>query len=200
MSDAVSRRRGEYSKTARRREEILDAADEVFSRSGFMQASLGEIAEKAGISVAGLNHHFSTKTQLLEALFDRKQRETEALFSSTDPMELLRAAVDLADRGQSDPSGTRFFAVMSAEATSPEHPAHGYFQRRYDDTLAAAHSSFKTLKEKGMLAHDVDPWDAARAYVGLSDGLQIQTLYQPRQFSQAAVLKRLLNQLLTEPL
>ncbi|GEK87429.1 TetR family transcriptional regulator [Microbacterium aerolatum] len=165
-----------------------------------MQASLSEIAERADISVAGLNHHFSTKTQLLEAVFDHKQRETEARFTSTDPMALLRAALDLAEQGQSDPQGTRFFAVMSTEATSPDHPAHEYFRRRYETTLDLVRASFVTLREQGRLRPGVDPADAARAYIGLSDGLQIQALYQPEAFSQADVMRRIISEMLTEPL
>lgn len=165
-----------------------------------MQASLAEIAELAGISIAGLNHHFATKTHLLEGVFDRLQEQTEARFASEDPLDLLRAAVDLAERGQNDPAGTRFFAVMSAEATSPEHPAHQYFQRRYTTTLRQVTGSFEVLLDQGRLREGVDPEDAARVYIGLSDGVQIQALYQPGSFSQAALLRRLLNNLLTEPL
>ncbi|AOX45879.1 TetR/AcrR family transcriptional regulator [Microbacterium sp. BH-3-3-3] len=200
MLATTSRSRGAYSKTARRRGEILDAAATVFGRSGFVQASLADIAELAGISIAGLNHHFATKTHLLEGVFDRLQEETEARFASEDPLDLLRAAVDLAERGQNDPTGTRFFAVMSAEATSPEHPAHDYFLRRYTTTLHQVTASFEQLRSQGRLREGVDPEDAARVYIGLSDGVQIQALYQPGAFSQAALLRRMLNNLLTEPL
>ena len=200
MPVQTPRLRGEYSKTAKRREEIIDAAATVFSRSGFVQSSLGEIAELAGISVAGLNHHFSTKTQLLEAVFDRSQRETEARFASDDPIELLRTAVELAEQGQNDPQATRFFAVMSAEATSPDHPAHDYFSRRYETTLHYVHESFCTLQEQGRLRAGIEPIDAARAYIGLSDGVQIQALYQPGTFSQAQLIRRVLSSMLTEPL
>lgn len=197
---SIARRRGEYSKTARRREQIIDAAAAVFSRSGFVQASLSEIAEIAGLSVAGLNHHFSTKTQLLEAVFDRSQHATEARFASPDPLDLLKAALDLAQQGQEDPQGTRFFAVMSAEATAPEHPAHEYFRLRYESTVESVCASFRVLQERGLLREDVAPLDAARAYVALSDGMQIQALYQPGVFSQADLLRRFIDRMLTEPL
>lgn len=200
MTTTGPRRRGEYSKTAGRRQQIIDAAATVFSRSGFMQASLSEIAERANISVAGLNHHFSTKAQLLEAVFDDKQHETESRFASADPITLLNAALDLAEQGQSDPQGTRFFAVMSTEATSPDHPAHEYFRRRYETILEQVRASFVTLQEQGRLQPGVDPADAARAYIGLSDGIQIQALYQPGTFSQAELMRRILSGMLTEPL
>ncbi|WP_396644777.1 TetR/AcrR family transcriptional regulator [Microbacterium sp.] len=200
MPETTPRRRGEYSKSAQRREDILDAAAAVFSRAGFGAASLAEIAERAGISVAGLNHHFATKTQLLEAVFDRTQRQAETFFQSSDPIELLRSAVSLAAQNASDPLATRFFAVMSAEATSPDHPAHDYFQRRYAETVEQVLASFATLRDQGRLRAEVTPEEAARAYMALSDGLQIQALYDPEAFSQPAMLRRLLSSFLTEPL
>jgi hypothetical protein len=113
---------------------------------------------------------------------------------------LLRAALDLAEQGQSDPEGTRFFAVMSAEATSPDHPAHEYFRQRYETTLDHVRVSFTALQEQGRLRTGVDPTDAARAYIALSDGIQIQALYQPDAFSQADLMRRLLSGMLTESL
>ncbi|MFS0735058.1 TetR/AcrR family transcriptional regulator [Microbacterium sp. 1P10UB] len=200
MSAQVTRRRGEYAKSAARREQILDAAAEVFSRSGFTAASLADIAEAANMSIAGLNHHFATKTQLLEAVFDRSREVAVSLFTSSDPLDNLRASLDLAQSNEGDPVTIRLFAVMSAEATSPEHPAHHRLLQHYDATLNAVLGSFVELERSGRLRPDVRPDDAARAYVALSDGLQIQAMYQPDAFSQPDVIRRLLSSFLTEPL
>jgi len=196
----VTRRRGAYAKTALRREQILDAATEIFSRSGFTAASLADIADAASISIAGLNHHFATKTQLLEAVFDRSRDKAVALFTSPDPLDNLRASLDLAESNEGNPLVIRLFAVMSAEATSPDHPAHQRLLQHYEETLSAVNGSFAELARTGRLRPDVRPEDAARAYVALSDGLQIQAMYQPGAFSQPEAIRRLLSSFLTEPL
>ena len=196
----MTRRRGEYAKSAARREQILDAAAEVFSRSGFTAASLADIAEAANMSIAGLNHHFATKTQLLEGVFDRSREVAVTLFTSSDPLDNLRASLDLAESNEGDPLTIRLFAVMSAESTSPDHPAHHRLLQHYEATLNAVHGSFVELARSGRLRPDVSPEDAARAYVALSDGLQIQAMYQPDAFSQPDVIRRLLSSFLTEPL
>lgn len=152
------------------------------------------------MSIAGLNHHFATKTQLLEAVFDRSREVAVTMFTSTDPLDNLRASLHLAQSNQGDPRIIRLFAVMSAEATSPDHPAHHRLLQHYEATLKAVHGSFVELARTGRLRPDVRPEDAARAYVALSDGLQIQAMYQPEAFSQPDVIRRLLSSFLTEPL
>jgi AcrR family transcriptional regulator len=58
-----SRRPG---KTAR--EEILDAAAELFTTHGYASTSTRRIADAVGVRQASLYHHFATKDDILEAL------------------------------------------------------------------------------------------------------------------------------------
>lgn len=62
---------GNYAKTAAKREAILTAALDVFSTKGYTDGSLKAIAEQAGLTQAGLLHHFPTKQAVLEALLTR---------------------------------------------------------------------------------------------------------------------------------
>ena len=192
--------RREYAKTTRRRQQIVDAASEVFSRAGFLNASLAEIAAAAEISVAGLNHHFPTKTVLLEAVLDQRDKEAETYFEGARGIDLLRALLDLAERDQANPEATRFFAVMSAEATADDHPANAYFNTRYEMILKSVEGAFREAQADGALRPDVEPIEAARAYVALSDGLQVQSLYQPGSFSQATITRKMLSALLLDSL
>jgi len=50
------------------REQILDAAAELFTTRGYASTSTRAIAEAVGIRQASLYHHFATKDDLLEAL------------------------------------------------------------------------------------------------------------------------------------
>ena len=50
---------------------ILDAALELFSTQGFRATSVREIAERAGVSVGNVYHHFSGKEELFQRLIDR---------------------------------------------------------------------------------------------------------------------------------
>ncbi|WP_054768041.1 TetR/AcrR family transcriptional regulator [Lysinibacillus parviboronicapiens] len=54
-----------------RRNEILDAADELFSQRGFDGTSTKEILEKVGIARGTLYYHFKSKEDIMDALIER---------------------------------------------------------------------------------------------------------------------------------
>lgn len=54
-----------------RRNEILDAADELFTMKGFDGTSTNDILEKVGIARGTLYYHFKSKEDLMDALIER---------------------------------------------------------------------------------------------------------------------------------
>lgn len=54
-----------------RRNEILDAADEVFAQKGFDGTSTNDILEKVGIARGTLYYHFKSKEDIMNALIER---------------------------------------------------------------------------------------------------------------------------------
>ena len=88
MTDAMSRSRGEYAKTAARRQEIIAAAVEVFSSTGFHKGSLRDVAERAGLSQAGLLHHFPSKNHLIEAVLTWRDDQARSRFVRADAGDL----------------------------------------------------------------------------------------------------------------
>jgi AcrR family transcriptional regulator len=90
-SDGRGRPRLEQSrrpgKTAR--EEILDAAAELFTNLGYASTSTRRIADAVGMRQASLYHHFATKDDMLDALLagtvDEPLRTAAALLSESGP-------------------------------------------------------------------------------------------------------------------
>lgn len=85
-------------KGARRRERILEAALEVFSRRGYGAAAMEEIATESATSKGGLYFHFPSKQALFGALLDRTaellmDRLEAAAASESDPLRRADAAV-----------------------------------------------------------------------------------------------------------
>src|SRR5919198_2253879 len=81
-----------------RRRRIVDAAREVFARSGYEGASVDELAAAAGISNPILYRHFSGKRELYLAvledhLSDLIRRLWVGLSASSDPRDRLRGAL-----------------------------------------------------------------------------------------------------------
>lgn len=58
-----------------RREEILDAARELFSQKGFDGTSTGDILDKVGIARGTLYYHFKSKEDIMDALIERLNQQ-----------------------------------------------------------------------------------------------------------------------------
>ena len=50
---------------------ILNAAEQLFARSGFAETSMRAITQKAGVNLASVNYHFGSKKALTVAVLDR---------------------------------------------------------------------------------------------------------------------------------
>jgi len=83
--------RAEQAKAARR-EEILDAARRVFTRSGFKGTTIADVAEEAGIALGTIYLYFPSKDDLFRGLGQRFwQMITNALSEGDDGHSLERS-------------------------------------------------------------------------------------------------------------
>jgi AcrR family transcriptional regulator len=194
----VTRTRGEYAKTPERRQQIVDAAIEVFSSSGFHKGSIRDVAEKAGLSQAGLLHHYPSKEHLLEAVLTWRDEQTRKSLGEPMPegVDFLRGMVRAAEYNASTPELVELHVIVSAEGTSQEHPLREYFVRRYAWVLHLTREAFERAAAEGQLQPGVDCASAARTLVALMDGLQIQWLLDRDHVDMAADLRRYLQPLL----
>jgi len=195
----VGKPRGSYAKTEEKRRSILDAALEVFAQSGYRSGSLREVAERVGMSEAGLLHHFPNKSALLAAVLERRDEQSYSFvpFDSDDGALSIPGLVALAAYNASIPGVVELYCTLSAEATSPDHPAHDYFVRRYQWTHANLTRSFQNLADRGMLRPGVTPERAARSTVAMMDGLQVQWLLDRDSVDMADDLRSHLAELTT---
>lgn len=56
---------------AQRRAQLLDLADELFMAEGFLQVSMDELAERAGVTKPVIYDHFGSKDGLVRAMLER---------------------------------------------------------------------------------------------------------------------------------
>jgi AcrR family transcriptional regulator len=87
------------ARRAENRDDILDAAEVVFARSGIRDGSLREIGAESGFSTAGLYLFFENKQQLLAQTLTRRGDELlavlrETIDSSATPLEKLHDIID----------------------------------------------------------------------------------------------------------
>ncbi|MDR6319498.1 TetR/AcrR family transcriptional regulator [Actinoplanes couchii] len=82
--------------SASARDEILDAAAELFAQRGYAATSTRLIAERVGIRQASLYYHFANKEQILAELLEatvRPSLEYAATLADAEPVEALHALV-----------------------------------------------------------------------------------------------------------
>ncbi|MCU1442528.1 MAG: TetR/AcrR family transcriptional regulator [Cryobacterium sp.] len=187
--------RGLYAKTTVKRAAILEAALDVFARGGYRGGSLREMASRVGMSEAGLLHHFPNKTALLAGVLDLRDEKSLALvpLDLDRPHDTVRGLIALARYNASVPGVVELYCTLSAEATSPDHPAHGYFVDRYAYTIERITHAFALCADLGTLRTGIRPESAARATVALMDGLQVQWLLDSESVDIAVELESFLR-------
>jgi AcrR family transcriptional regulator len=178
---------------------ILDAALEVFAQGGFRAGSLRDVAVRVGMSEAGLLHHFSSKSRLLAAVLDRRDELAEHLVPRdlSDGVSALHGLIALARFNASEPGVVELYCTLSAEATSPDHPAHVYFVERYEAVRQRLVTAFQDLEARGLLRPYVTPRDAAMTTIAMMDGLQVQWLLDRSLLDMGDELRAFLRSLTT---
>lgn len=190
--------RGEYAKTKSRRQEIVEAAIEVFSAGGFRKGSLRDVADRVGLSQAGLLHHFPSKEHLLQAVLAWRDDDTSARLGDPLPegIDLLRGLVAIAEHNATTPELVELHVIVSAEGTSTDHPIHAYFVERYAFLVDRLGKALEHAAAAGQLRPDVDIASAVRSMIALMDGLQVQWLLRRDDVSMAGDLRRYIQSLL----
>lgn len=189
-----------YAKGRAKREQILQAAITLFGESGYHGTSLREIAAAAGITHPGLLHHFRNKAAVLKAVLEYRDAVDGAnLQEELDQgVDLLDAMTRLMERNSLRPAIVEVYSAVAAEATSPDHPAHEYFDERYATIVGQLTDHLEQRRDAGELRPGVDIPTTARTVVAIMDGIQVQWLQQrdlPRaeRVDMAGVLRAYLD-------
>lgn len=192
MSDETASRqgarRGPYAKSTRRRAEIVASATSVFSARGYRGGSLREIAKQLDMSLTAVVHHFPSKSELLVAVLEDADSAHADSFQADSRNEgVAYAVLQYVRRNVDRPEMLRLLALMAAESSAPDHPAHEWFRRRYDLTIGTLAIAVRRDQEEGRISNVRDPQGIAESVVALWDGLQLQWLIDPRRDLVAAI-------------
>jgi AcrR family transcriptional regulator len=109
--DPLPMRRTDPELHARRRREILAAAEECFVKSGFHAASMGDIAAAAGVSMGLLYRYFANKEAIIESI------------AAQDSAAAVVAIEDWAGTKPALPPLRNLLRALLAEAMQPERAA-----------------------------------------------------------------------------
>jgi AcrR family transcriptional regulator len=177
MPDRVRRKRG-----VRTRQEIIDIAIELFAKKGYRGTGIAAVAEKAGITTAGLLHHFGSKMGLLLAVVEEHQGRDLPRYGGgfvAAPPAGVSILTRVADGLLSEPDFARLYSVLLAENLAPDDPAHVKFVDRYRGLRRSLKGWLDASKKAGRIRSGVNTAALALEMVAFMDGIQLQWLLEP---------------------
>ena len=160
-----------------RRQRILAAAQRLLTRNGGRGTSLGQIAREAGVSPAGLLHHFESKEHLLHAVLDARDADDLAAADFTlSPVEQIE---HVAKRYQRSPELIGTFTVLLTENLNPDAPLHDRFLARYRDSVDIIAKGIRRGQRAGKYRPDLNPAIKAAEIVAFLTGMETSWLLDP---------------------
>ena len=167
------------------REALLEAAVAVLALRGYRDASVDEIAQRAGYSKGGLYWHFASKDDLflalLEERIDRPTREMIELLESAPPEQDMVPEAN--QRFMEVLRGQRELLLLEHEYWSQavrDPKVRARYTRRQAKLRAALGKALALrVRHLGAPPLDADPEEMATAFMGLTAGLAQQKLVDP---------------------
>ena len=165
------------------REEIIDAAIEVFAESGYHEAGVADIAKRVGIGHSTFYRHFDNKRAILDEVISTViDRSTAALAAENAPQaadslddyrdQVTRIAAALAGITR-DLNVVRLILV---EAASIDTELRQRVDALFDFAVVVTAGYYEHGRERGYLRADLDATSTARAVVGMILGLAMMSL------------------------
>jgi AcrR family transcriptional regulator len=172
----TTERRTQQSRRAETERRLLDSATALIAEQGLRGFSLAKVGESAGYSRGIVNHHFGSKSQLLEAVVRRAQQfdvpETDG--SALD--ELLALAQGYLSGLRSREPATMAFLLLWSEAVGSEPTLAPLFAERDESFRAQLADIIRRGIGDGSVRTDAKPTSIAIAIVGLLRGTAMQLL------------------------
>lgn len=160
------------------REEIIDAAIEVFAESGYHDAGVADIAKRVGIGHSTFYRHFENKRAILDEVINTViGRATTALAAENAPEavdtldDYREQAGRIAAALQEITSDQRVVRLLLIEAASVDSEMRQRVDGMVDLLVTMAAGYYEHGLELGYLRADLDATATARALVGMIFGL-----------------------------
>ena len=195
-------RRANVQLQADRRDEILEAAQSCFARSGFHQTSMQEICTQAGMSPGNLYRYFRSKEDIIAGIAARERAETAQQFAAVGGGNFFAGLGALAHHYLVERSMEEIALCAEIMAESRRNPA---VARIYQDWEADVRAQFVALlrnaAERGEVRRDIDLEGTVTVLFALADGLSWRRAVEPSFDAEGVmpIVMRTVEQLLVSP-
>lgn len=181
-----------------RRRALVDAAVELWSSTGYRGTGITAVAERAGVTPAGLLHHFGTKDHFLLAVVEELDRRTLQAFphaSEVRGAELFDLLPELARYPSEQPALWRLLLMLQAENFDAESPAYDYFVARQAVVHELIADALRRGQADGELRSDFDAGTVAAEVLAFLLGLQVYREHGPHGVDLVATARDLAERL-----
>lgn len=165
------------AKGEERKLRILAVAQRMLARNGWRSTTLAQIAREAGVTPAGLLHHFESKDQLLHAVLEA--RDTDDEMHADREGDLTEQIAAVADRYRRAPDLIGTYAVLLIENLEPDAPLHDRVFDRYHAATGQVADSIRRGQRCGRYRADIDPAVKAVEIVAFLNGMETSWLLDP---------------------
>lgn len=171
--DAVRRDRGKElplgKKAARTRLALLGAAYEVFSERGYQATSVGDIAERAGLSLGAFYQYFRDRSEIMATLVEAGSVELRGNAQRWDPsrgrLGLRRMLARFVDGYRSSAP----FQRVWEEVRHLEPDLATLYRDLAREMNGAVEASLREAQDRELVRADLDPGETARALTAMVD-------------------------------
>lgn len=164
-----------------RREEILDAAQRCFSRSGFHQASMQEICAEARMSPGGVYRYFPSKEAIISAIAERDRADATANFAAVAEVpDVMKGLEYLARHYLVERSDEEIGLCAEIKTESRRNPEIARIHHAINaDVEAGLVGVLRKAVERGEIPADIDLERAVVVLLALGDGVEWRRAADP---------------------
>jgi AcrR family transcriptional regulator len=160
-----------------RKVRILEVAERLLARNGWRNTSLAQIAREAGVSPAGLLHHYESKEHLLNAVLDARDDDDDE--HADRGGDLVTEICKVAERFDRAPELVGTFTVLLIENIHPDAPLHDRLVKRQQAAVDIVAELIGRAQRAGVYRQDFDPAIKAVEILAFVNGMETAWLLDP---------------------
>ena len=182
----VSRREREKEQ---HRNDILNAAEEVFAQKGFHGTTVEDVAEKSEFSVGTLYNFFTNKEDLYYSLIGQRFQQmsdkvNEEMDKATDPKSLIEAFIKA--KISLSKEHYPFVKIYTRERMGDRFSNNELWREKagplMQQVIERLSGAFEQGIKEGIFRDDIKAMDMAIGADGMSDSFMFEWLVNPEKF------------------
>lgn len=187
---AEAKRRCDLERTQSRRNQVLEAAECCFGRSGFHGASMAEISKAAGMSAGHIYNYFESKDDIIAAFVQRNLERVTAMIrdldNHDDPLQATLDDLEDTVREKFEPAAWTLLTEIHAEAS--RNPTIARLMQEADRQTREQFVALirKGREKRGLITDEAMLRGRVEVISAMFQGLHLRLLFNP-ELDQPAV-------------